>query len=110
VAGGLRGIEAAIHAVLDHAHYGDIMAALERKSGNNATYTATVYEGQAAWLATLDEPDGITHLGGGAVRFTSPAIAYMRSLPEHVGSTGCRVDNEDRLWIAGSSYRLTRER
>lgn len=104
VAAGLPSMEAAIRIVLAHAHYGDIMAALEHDSG---TYTAKVHEVHAEWLASLDEPRGITRLGNDRVRFTSAAVAYLRSLPDHLD---CHLDSEDRLWIAGDPYKLTRDR
>nr|BFD86126.1 hypothetical protein StreXyl84_55270 [Streptomyces sp. Xyl84] len=106
VAAGLPSVEDALRAVLDHAHYGDIMASLAQESGSTTTYTADVDVEQARWLAALDEPEGMTHLGRGRVRFTGSAVAYLRSLPEHLD---CHVDHKDRLWLAGDAYPLKRE-
>ncbi|MER5662625.1 hypothetical protein [Streptomyces mirabilis] len=53
-----------------------------------------------------DEPEGITHLGDGTVRFAGPAVACLRSLPERLD---CRVDGENRIRLAGESYPLIRE-
>ncbi|MGW7362044.1 hypothetical protein ACWGI8_01120 [Streptomyces sp. NPDC054841] len=103
---GLLSIDAAVRAVLDHARYGDVLYALERGVGSDATYTTVLHPDHAAWLAALDEPEGITHLGDGRVRLTGPAVAYLRGLPERLG---CHVDDEDRIWLAGESYRLIRE-
>ncbi|MER5182654.1 hypothetical protein ABT009_30615 [Streptomyces sp. NPDC002896] len=102
----LSSIDEAVRAVLDHARYGDVLFALEKGAGSNATYTAEVHRHHATWLAALDVPEGITHLGNGRVRFTGPAVAYLRGLPERFG---CHVDDEDRIWLAGESYRLIRE-
>jgi hypothetical protein len=102
----LLSVDEAVRAVLDHARYGDVMFALEQEAGSVATYTAEVHRDHAARLAALDEPEGITHLGNGTVRLTSPAVAYLRSLPERVG---CRIDGEDRIRLAGDSYPLIRE-
>ncbi|MGW1882398.1 hypothetical protein [Streptomyces sp. NPDC001970] len=102
----LLNVEEAVRAVLDHARYGDVLFALEQGAGSDATYTAEVHRAHAAWLAALAEPEGITHLGNGRVRFTGPAVAYLRGLPERLG---CHVDDEDRLRLAGESYRLVRE-
>ncbi|MGH3900818.1 MAG: hypothetical protein ACRDTA_21755 [Pseudonocardiaceae bacterium] len=105
---GATNFEAGIRAVLDRARYGDILAAHEKESGAVVTYyTAKMHEHHAVWLDMLDEPEGIDHLGNGTVRFTSIALAYMRSLPEHLA---CYLDDEDRIWISGTSYRLIRER
>ncbi|MGI5253489.1 hypothetical protein [Actinacidiphila glaucinigra] len=106
VGAALLSVHEAVRAVLDHAHYGDVMFALEQEAGSVATYTAEVHQQHAVRLASLDEPEGITHLGNGTVRFTSPAVAYLRSLPERFG---CRVDGEDRIRLAGDSYQLIRE-
>ncbi|MEV7520430.1 hypothetical protein [Streptomyces sp. NPDC091371] len=103
---GLSGIEAAVRAVLDHARYGDVLYALARDSGAEVSYTAELRRDHATWLASLPAPNGITHLGGGRVRLTGPAVAYLRGLPER---RGCHVDAEDRLWLAGEPYRLVRE-
>ncbi|MEU5087805.1 hypothetical protein [Streptomyces sp. NPDC021356] len=107
VAAGLPGVEDALRAVLDHAHYGDIMADLEDASGVATTYTATVDRDQAVWLANLDEPGGVTHLGKGRLRLTGAAVAYLRSLPERLD---CHVDHKDRLHLADDTYQLVRER
>ncbi|WP_329388585.1 hypothetical protein OG625_33870 [Streptomyces sp. NBC_01351] len=102
---GLSGMEAAVRAVLDHARYGDVLYALARESGAEVSYTAELPRERAAWLAALAAPKGITHLGGGSVRLTGPAVAYLRGLPQRLG---CHVDAEDRLWLAGDPYRLIR--
>ncbi|MFJ8020549.1 hypothetical protein [Streptomyces sp. NPDC096311] len=65
-----------------------------------------VHRDHATHLAALDEPEGVTHLGNGTVRFTSPAVACLRSLPERLD---CRVDGENRIRLAGESYPLIRE-
>ncbi|MEU3766690.1 hypothetical protein AB0E55_16660 [Amycolatopsis keratiniphila] len=71
VAVGVPTFDAAIRAVLDHARSADILRAVERSPGAaTKTYTAVVDPGHAEWLTTLEEPQGITHLGGGRVRFT----------------------------------------
>ncbi|MFF3653948.1 hypothetical protein [Streptomyces olivochromogenes] len=106
VATGLLSVGEAVGAVLDHARYGDVMFALEQQSGTVVTYIAEVHRDYAAHLAALDEPEGITHLGNGTVRFTSPAVAYLRSLPERLD---CRIDGENRIRLAGESYPLIRE-
>ncbi|WP_392753198.1 hypothetical protein [Streptomyces sp. LN590] len=103
---GLLSVEEAVRAVLDHARYGDVLFALEQRAGSDATYTAEVHRAHATWLAALAEPEGITHLGNGRVRFTGPAVAYLRGLPERLG---CHVEDEDRIHLGGKSYRLTRE-
>ncbi|MET9582069.1 hypothetical protein ABZY10_02905 [Streptomyces sp. NPDC006539] len=103
---GLLSAEEAVRAVLDHARYGDVLFALEQRAGSDATFTAEVHRAHATWLAALAEPEGITHLGNGRVRFTGPAVAYLRGLPERLG---CHVDDEDRIHLGGESYRLTRE-
>lgn len=103
---GLLSIDAAVRAVLDHARYGDVLYALEQGAGSDAAYTTEVRQDHAVWLAALAEPEGITHLGNGRVRFTGPAVAYLRGLPERLG---CHVDDEDRIRLAGESYRLIRE-
>ncbi|WP_075027157.1 hypothetical protein [Streptomyces mirabilis] len=69
-----------MNAVLDPARYGDVMFALEQRSGSVVTYIAEVHRDHATRLAALDEPEGITRLGNGTVRFTSPAVAHLRSL------------------------------
>ncbi|WP_328888539.1 hypothetical protein [Streptomyces sp. NBC_00316] len=103
---GLLSIDAAVRAVLGHARYGDVLYALEQGVGSDTTYTTEVRQDHAVWLAALAEPEGITHLGNGRVRFTGPAVAYLRGLPERLG---CHVDDEDRIRLAGESYRLIRE-
>ncbi|MHC0433211.1 hypothetical protein ACX6XY_23990 [Streptomyces sp. O3] len=103
---GLPSAEAAVRAVIDHARYGDVLYALERGVGSDATYTTELHRDHAAWLVALDEPEGITDLGGGRVRFTGPAVAYLRGLPARLG---CHVDQEDRIWLAGQPHRLIRE-
>lgn len=106
VATGLSTVGEGVSAVLDHARYGDVMFALEQQSGSVVTYVAEVHRDHATHLAALDEPEGITHLGNGRVRFTSPAVAYLRSLPERLD---CRVDGENLIRLAGASYPLIRE-
>ncbi|WP_280703083.1 hypothetical protein [Kitasatospora sp. GP82] len=69
----------AIDTVIDGqgAHYGDILEAVEAETGRRATYTihfSSVEIGE--WFGMLSEPRGMTHLGGGSVRFTN---AYYRS-------------------------------
>jgi hypothetical protein len=64
------------------AQWGDVLAAHEIRSGRVGTYTATMDETQANWLARLDEPKGITHLGGGRIRLTNVAVALFRGSPK----------------------------
>ncbi|MFE4688115.1 hypothetical protein [Streptomyces sp. NPDC056721] len=82
-AGGKESIEEAIHEVLYRASWMDVLITREIASGRAETYTATIYEPQAEWLASLDEPKGITHLGGGKTRLTNIAVAYFRGTPQH---------------------------
>jgi hypothetical protein len=76
-------IERAISKILDHASYGDVLAADERASGRVETYTATIHEEQAEWLADCDEPKGMTHHGGGKIELTNIAVAYLRGSPRN---------------------------
>ncbi|MGW6142519.1 hypothetical protein ACWFRM_42365 [Streptomyces sp. NPDC055144] len=106
VESGLSSAESAVRAVLDHAHFGDVLHAMELAAGSNATYTADLPRGHAARLTALAEPGGVTRLGNRRVRLTATAVAYLRGLPKQ---HGCHVDHEDRIWLGGESYALTRE-
>jgi len=109
VAVGLPTCDAAIRAVLDHARYADILRSVERSTGAAAkTYTAVVDPGHAEWLTTLEEPQGITHLGNGEVRFTEAAIAYLRNPPPPL-SLFIEVQG-DQLILDFMTYRLTQDR
>lgn len=96
----------AVLAVLAHARYGDVLFALEQRADSGTTYTAEVPGTHATRLTALAEPAGITRLANGRIRLTAPALAYLRGLPERLG---CRVDDENRLRLAGEPYRLIRE-
>ncbi|MGY6655005.1 hypothetical protein ACXIZN_22835 [Amycolatopsis sp. TRM77291] len=109
VAVGLPTFDAAIRAVLDHARSADILRAVERSPGAaTRTYTAVVDPGHAEWLTTLEEPQGITHLGGGRVRFTEAAVAYLRNPPSPL-SLYLQVQ-DDELVVDLVPYKLTRDR
>ncbi|MEV5568384.1 hypothetical protein AB0L54_36860 [Streptomyces sp. NPDC052196] len=107
LAGGEESIEKAIQEVLYLASYGDILAAREVESGRAGAYTTTMDESQADWLASLDEPKGITHLGGGKLRLTNIAVAYFRGSPQH----GSYVDANYLLYLdpMDEPYQLIRE-
>ncbi|WP_340687616.1 hypothetical protein LCL61_16455 [Amycolatopsis coloradensis] len=109
VAAGLPTFDAAIRAVLDHARSADILRAVERSPRAAAkTYTAIVDPGHAEWLTTLEEPQGITHLGNGRVRFTEAAVAYLRNPPSPL-SLYVQVQG-DELVVDLVPYKLTRDR
>ncbi|MBE1579096.1 hypothetical protein ACFORH_21745 [Amycolatopsis roodepoortensis] len=109
VAVGLPTCDAAVRAVLDHARYADILRSVERSSGRAArTYTAVVDPGHAEWLATLEEPKGITQLGKGKVRFTEAAVAYLRNPPPPL-SLFVEVKG-DHLILDYMTYDLTPDR
>jgi hypothetical protein len=69
------------------------------------SYIGTFPKVHADWLLSLDEPEGITDFGNGRVRFTATAFTYLRNLPEHLDG---RIDDNDTIWIAYESYKLTR--
>ncbi len=68
-------------------------------------YTANMDEASASWLAGLDEPQGITHLGNGKVRFSQSAYSYLRNVPPHMD---VHIDSHDRICLSEGSYQLTR--
>ncbi|WP_425826768.1 hypothetical protein [Streptomyces fractus] len=107
VASGLFSVESAVRTVLDHAHFGDVLQALERAAGATATYTADLPRGHVARIAELAGPDGLTCLGGGRIRLAATTVAYLRGLPRRLD---CHVDDENRIRVAGETYPLTRER
>jgi hypothetical protein len=109
VAVGLPSFEAAVQAVIDHARYDDILRATEARSGTVTTYTAVVDEGHAEWLAALEEPKGITHLGNGRVQFTESAVAFLRNPPMPL-ALYLEVQADNELVLDLCSYRLTRDR
>ncbi|MBB1157545.1 MULTISPECIES: hypothetical protein [Amycolatopsis] len=80
--GGSDEIRLAIDEILTLARWGDVLADRETRAGRTGTYTATMDPVQAEWLAGLDEPKGITHLGGGRVRLTNVVVALFRGSPE----------------------------
>ncbi|WP_154676168.1 hypothetical protein [Amycolatopsis benzoatilytica] len=80
--GGHETLGRAIQEILTLAMWGDALAAHEIRAGRAGTYTATMDETKANWFARLYQPEGITHLGGGRMRFTNVAIAYFRGNPE----------------------------
>ncbi|NEA48094.1 hypothetical protein [Streptomyces sp. SID10815] len=109
--GGEENIDKAVHEVLYAASFGDVLAARAAESRAADTYAGTIDEAQAEWLGSLDVPKGMTHLGGGRIRFTAIAYAYFRGGPEsgpfieEVGGTPLlHLDPLDE------PYRLTRER
>ncbi|MFE6667510.1 hypothetical protein ACFVFH_28615 [Streptomyces sp. NPDC057697] len=106
--GGEESVESAIREVLYAASYGDVLAARERETGGNGTYVGTIDERQAQWLGSLDEPKGMTHLGGGRIRFTGTAAAYFRGGPQ----SGPYIDATHLLHLdpLDEPYQLTRER
>lgn len=108
VATGLATVDDAIRAVLEHARYADYLRAVERSAGTvTKTYTAAVDPGHAEWLTTLEEPEGITHLGDGRVRFTESAVAYLRNPPTQLGLF-VEVQGDD-LVLDLTPYKLTRD-
>ncbi|ATY09663.1 hypothetical protein CU254_03675 [Amycolatopsis sp. AA4] len=80
--GGSDEIRLAIDEILTLARWGDVLADREIRSGRTGTYTAVMDPAQAEWLAGLDEPKGITHLGGGRVRLTNVVVALFRGSPD----------------------------
>jgi hypothetical protein len=109
VAVGLPSCDEAIRAVVEHASYADILRTAERSSAAaTTTYVAVVDPGHAEWLAALEEPKGITHLGDGRVRFTESAVAYLRKPPPPL-SLYVEVQG-DELVVDLVPYQLTRER
>lgn len=105
--GGSDEIRLAIDEILTLARWGDVLAAREVRSGRTGTYTAAMHPVQAQWLAGLDAPKGITHLGGGRVRLTNIVVALFRGSPE----SQPHVDALDRLHLdpMDPPIQLTRE-
>ncbi|WP_327579996.1 hypothetical protein [Streptomyces sp. NBC_00145] len=101
-------IEKAISEILEHASYGDVLAADERASGRAETYTATIHEEQAEWLADCDEPQGMTHRGGGKIELTNIAVAYLRGSPQF--SPYVDANNQLHFDRWEDPYQLTRKR
>ncbi|AHH98952.1 hypothetical protein GCM10010174_48280 [Kutzneria viridogrisea] len=101
-------IEQAISEILDRASYGDVPAAHERASGRVETYTATIGEEQAEWLADCEEPKGMTHRGGGRIELTNIAVAYLRGSPRNTPY----VDANNQFYLDRweNPYQLTRKR
>ncbi|MCO5970551.1 hypothetical protein [Actinoallomurus soli] len=101
-------LELAISEILDRASYGDVLAAHERASGRVETYTATIHEEQAEWLADCDEPKGMTHRGGGKIELTNIAVAYLRGSPRNTPY----VDASNQFYFDRweDPYQLTLER
>ncbi|KAA9162672.1 hypothetical protein FPZ12_011505 [Amycolatopsis acidicola] len=93
--GGIEELELAVREILDLARWGDVLAAREIRSGAGGTYTATMDETQAEWLAGLAEPKGITHLGGGRIRLTAVVVALFRGSPD----SQLHVDAHDVLHV-----------
>ncbi|MEV0090965.1 hypothetical protein [Streptomyces sp. NPDC050738] len=106
VGSGLFSVESAVHAVLRHAYYGDVLQAMELATGSTTVYLADLPRRHLARLTALLGPDGLTRLGSGRIRLTAAAVAYLRGLPERFG---CQVDHEDRIWLAGEQHPLVRE-
>jgi hypothetical protein len=106
---GLLSFGAAIQAVVEHARFDDILRAVEARSGRGTTYSAVVDEGHAEWLAALEEPEGITNLGNGRVRFTESAVAFLRNPPSPL-NLYVQVHGADELALDLCSYKLTRDR
>lgn len=106
--GGEETIEKALYEVLYAASYGDVLAASEAGSGRSGTYVGTIDQRQAEWLGSLDLPEGMTHLGGGKMRFTDIAVAYFRGGPQ----SGPYIDATYLLYLdpMDDPYQLTRER
>ncbi|MGW7516993.1 hypothetical protein ACWGJ2_15515 [Streptomyces sp. NPDC054796] len=59
------------------------------------------------WLGALGRPKGVTDLGGGRVRLTSAAVAYLRGSPGHMPYAD--VDDLFHLDPMDPPYQLTRE-
>ncbi|GAA1035431.1 hypothetical protein ABT279_27305 [Amycolatopsis sp. NPDC000673] len=106
--GGRETLGAAIREILTLAQWGDVLADHEVRSGRTGTYLATMDPKQADWLAKLDEPKGITHLGGGRVRLDNVVVALFRGAPE----VNMYVDADDVFHIhpMDPPIQLTRER
>ncbi|WP_093616642.1 hypothetical protein [Streptomyces indicus] len=99
---GLWSLESALRSALAHARYGDVLYALERATGNPATYRVKV---PRSWTAHLTALPGITGRGG-SLRLTAAAVAFLRGEPERAD---CHADMAGRLWLAGQPYALRRE-
>ncbi|MEB8338062.1 hypothetical protein [Streptomyces endophyticus] len=103
---GLFSLVSAVRAVLEHAHFGDVLQALERAAGVTTTYTADLPRVHVARIAAVAGPDGLARLGRGRVRLTATTVAYLRGLPRRLD---CYVDEENRIRVEGETYLLTRE-
>ncbi|MFD2466487.1 hypothetical protein [Amycolatopsis silviterrae] len=93
--GGSDEIRLAIDEILSLARWGDVLADREIRASRTGTYAATMDPVQAEWLAGLDAPKGITHLGGGRVRLTNVVVALFRGSPE----SQPYVDARDRFHL-----------
>ncbi|MFI6940403.1 hypothetical protein ACIBI4_14115 [Streptomyces sp. NPDC050418] len=100
---GLWSLESALRSALAHARYGDVLHALEKATGSDATYTVKV---PRSWAPQLSALPGVIGCGGGTLRLTSAAYAFLRGQPER---GGFYADTAGRLWLAGESYELRRE-
>ncbi|MET9267771.1 hypothetical protein [Amycolatopsis sp. NPDC004079] len=105
--GGNDVVRLSIDEILTLARWGDVLAAREVRAGRTGAYTATMDPVQAEWLAGLDAPKGITHLGGGRVRLTNVVVALFRGSPE----SQPHVDAKDRFRLdpMDPPIQLTRE-
>ncbi|MCX5195531.1 hypothetical protein OOK31_16730 [Streptomyces sp. NBC_00249] len=99
--------EEALERVVTFARYDDLLRHSER-AGRARTYSVVMGVERAEWLAGHTEPAGITHLGGGRVRLTESAVAYLRNPPPSVGLF-LFVTDRDKLWIDGDTYPMTRD-
>ncbi|WP_406065432.1 hypothetical protein OG462_39240 [Streptomyces sp. NBC_01077] len=104
---GPQTFEEALDTVLTFARYDDLVRFSEA-SGRTRGYTVVMGVERAEWLADRTEPAGITHLGGGRVRLTESAVAYLRNPPPSVGLF-LFVTDSNKLWIDGDTYPMTRD-
>ncbi|MFI6056526.1 hypothetical protein ACIBCO_41570 [Streptomyces violascens] len=104
-----RDVNAAIRMVLYVSHYDDILRRMELSPDAARAYTADVGEELADWLAGLDEPSGMTNIGGGKVRLAESAVAFLR-VP-HFGYLYLSVHPDmGHLMIDMEDFPLTLER
>ncbi|MGW7538378.1 hypothetical protein [Amycolatopsis sp. NPDC054798] len=105
--GGNDDLRLSIDEILTLARWGDVLADREIRSGRTGTYLATMHPVQAEWLAGLDEPKGVAHLGGGRVRLTNVFVALLRGSPD----SQPHIDANDMLHLDPMDplIQLTRE-